>query len=154
MSTSLRSASSAWLTSADCDLADFADLVSQQTDRADYPLAADVVQNVVVYSADQLAPLTSTPDGRRAVQAEIVHALSDGPGMVVFKGACYWVGAKGLLVSKDKGATWAWQGTSPTATPVGVEPTAETCWTWKEPSPLPSSTLTVLAPKLVAMMSA
>src|SRR4051794_35700919 len=87
MSTSLRSASSAWLTSADCDLADFADLVSQQTDGADYPLAADVVQNVVVYSADQLAPLTSTPDGRRAVQAEIVHALSDGPGIVVFKGA-------------------------------------------------------------------
>src|SRR3954471_11172768 len=88
MSSSLLGATQrAWLTSADCDLADFVALVSQQTDAADYPLAADVVQNVVVYSADQLAPLTSTPDGRRAVQAEIVHALSDGPGIVVFKGA-------------------------------------------------------------------
>jgi len=33
-----------------------------------------------------------------------------GHVMVVFKGVCYWVGQKGLLVSKDKGATWSLQG--------------------------------------------
>ncbi len=33
-----------------------------------------------------------------------------GHVMVVFKDVCYWVGKKGLLVSKDKGATWALQG--------------------------------------------
>ena len=33
-----------------------------------------------------------------------------GHVMVVFKGVCYWVGEKGLLVSKDKGATWSVQG--------------------------------------------
>jgi hypothetical protein len=33
-----------------------------------------------------------------------------GHVMVVFKGVCYWVGQKGLLVSKDKGVTWAVQG--------------------------------------------
>lgn len=30
--------------------------------------------------------------------------------MVVLKNACYWLGEKGLLVSRDKGATWAVQG--------------------------------------------
>jgi photosystem II stability/assembly factor-like uncharacterized protein len=30
--------------------------------------------------------------------------------MVVFKGGCYWVGQKGLVVSKDQGATWSLQG--------------------------------------------
>lgn len=33
-----------------------------------------------------------------------------GHVMVVFKDVCYWVGQKSLLVSKDKGATWAPQG--------------------------------------------
>ena len=33
-----------------------------------------------------------------------------GHVMVVFKGVCYWVGQKGLLISKDQGATWAPQG--------------------------------------------
>jgi ectoine hydroxylase-related dioxygenase (phytanoyl-CoA dioxygenase family) len=88
MSTSAPgTATRAWLTSADCDLADFVALVSQQTQRADYPLAADVVQNVVVYSAAEVATMASTGDGRRRVQAEIVRALTDGPGIVVVKGA-------------------------------------------------------------------
>jgi len=30
--------------------------------------------------------------------------------MVVFKGVGYWIGQKGLVVSKDKGATWTLQG--------------------------------------------
>ena len=33
-----------------------------------------------------------------------------GQVMTIFKGVCYWVGQKGLLVSKDQGATWAVQG--------------------------------------------
>ncbi len=33
-----------------------------------------------------------------------------GHVMAVFKGVCYWVGQKGLLASKDNGATWAPQG--------------------------------------------
>lgn len=88
MSPSVLGATSrAWLTPADCDLADFVALVSQQTDPADYPLAAAVVQNVVAYSVPELATATSTPDGRRTAQAEIVKALTTGPGIVVFKGA-------------------------------------------------------------------
>jgi ectoine hydroxylase-related dioxygenase (phytanoyl-CoA dioxygenase family) len=79
--------SGAWLTSDHCDLAEFVAMVSQQTDRADYPLSAQIVQNVVVYSAADLASTAATADGRRIVQAEIVKALTDGPGIVVFKGA-------------------------------------------------------------------
>jgi photosystem II stability/assembly factor-like uncharacterized protein len=45
-----------------------------------------------------------------ATWAKVSDELPTGHVMVVFKGACYWVGAKGLLVSKDQGATWAWQG--------------------------------------------
>jgi ectoine hydroxylase-related dioxygenase (phytanoyl-CoA dioxygenase family) len=82
-----RSSRAAWLSSSDCDLAEFVALVSQQTDPADYPLAAGVVQNVVVYSAPDLAATTATADGRRRAQAEIVQALTAGPGIVVFKHA-------------------------------------------------------------------
>jgi ectoine hydroxylase-related dioxygenase (phytanoyl-CoA dioxygenase family) len=77
----------AWLTSSDCDLAEFVALVAQQTDSADYPLASDIVQNVVVYSAADVASSASTPGGRRLAQVEIVKALTDGPGIVVFQGA-------------------------------------------------------------------
>ncbi|HSS68220.1 MAG TPA: phytanoyl-CoA dioxygenase family protein [Nocardioidaceae bacterium] len=88
MSSSVLGASTrAWLTSAHCDLADFVALVSQQTQKADYPLAADVVQNVVVYSAADVSATASTPEGRRDAQAEIVKALTAGPGIVVFKRA-------------------------------------------------------------------
>jgi ectoine hydroxylase-related dioxygenase (phytanoyl-CoA dioxygenase family) len=86
-SSTLGAASRAWLTPDDCDLTGFASLVSQETDLADYALAAGVAQNVVIYSASDLAPHTSTSEGRRAAQAEIVRALTDGPGIVVFKGA-------------------------------------------------------------------
>jgi len=77
----------AWLTPSDCDLAEFVALVSRQTDPADYPLAADIAQNVVVYSAADVASSASTPGGRRVAQTEIVKALTDGPGIVVFQGA-------------------------------------------------------------------
>ena len=30
----------------------------------------------------------------------------------MFKGAVYWVGAEGLIVSKNKGQTWQIQGTA------------------------------------------
>jgi len=41
---------------------------------------------------------------------KVSDELPSGHVMTVFNGVCYWVGSKGLLVSKDKGATWAWQG--------------------------------------------
>lgn len=74
-------------TEADCSLPDFAALVDQTTDLADYPYATAVEQNVLVYDSASLRQAIATPDGRLAVEAELVKALTDGPGVVALKGA-------------------------------------------------------------------
>lgn len=76
-----------WLTEADCDLDVFRSLVEQRTDPADHPSAERVEQNVPLYASDRLRSLAISPEGRRSVQDELVRALSDGPGIVVLKGA-------------------------------------------------------------------
>ncbi|MEV5101849.1 phytanoyl-CoA dioxygenase family protein [Streptomyces massasporeus] len=70
----------AWLSEQDCDLDAFRALVEQATDPAGYPHASAVERNVLVYDCGLL-------EGDRVVQAELVRALSDGPGIVVFRGA-------------------------------------------------------------------
>jgi ectoine hydroxylase-related dioxygenase (phytanoyl-CoA dioxygenase family) len=70
----------AWLSEQDCDLDAFRALVEQATDPADYPHASAVERNVPVYDCGLL-------EGDRVVQAELVRALADGPGIVVFRGA-------------------------------------------------------------------
>jgi ectoine hydroxylase-related dioxygenase (phytanoyl-CoA dioxygenase family) len=74
-------------TEADCSLPDFAALVDQTTELADYPHAEAVEQNVVVYDATDLRRAVDTEAGRLEVEAELVKALSDGPGVVAFRGA-------------------------------------------------------------------
>ncbi|MEU6141945.1 phytanoyl-CoA dioxygenase family protein [Streptomyces sp. NPDC047081] len=72
----------AWLSERDCDLADFRELVERTTDLADFPYASAVESNVLVYDSERLRKAE-----RRAVRAELVRALADGPGIVVFRGA-------------------------------------------------------------------
>ena len=67
-----------WFTADDCRLDDFRALVEQKTELADYPHAADVVDNVLIYR--------DLPDTRET-RGELARALRDGPGIVVFKGA-------------------------------------------------------------------
>ena len=74
-------------TEADCALDDFVALLDQQTDVADHPHAADVVQDVLVYDADTLRRVAVDDAGRETVQAELVRALTDGPGVVALRGA-------------------------------------------------------------------
>ena len=74
-------------TEADCRVEDFAALVQQTTVLADYPHALDVEQNVLVYDAADLRTIIATSDGRASVEAELVRALTDGPGVVAFRGA-------------------------------------------------------------------
>ncbi len=76
-----------WLSEADCDLDDFRALVEQVTHPRDYPLADSVDRNVPLYDGDRLRALAASPDRRREVQAELVRAFGDGPGIVVFKRA-------------------------------------------------------------------
>lgn len=75
-----------WLTESDCRLEDFRAVVEQDTDPADYPHADAVQEKVLIYGPCLNEHLT-TPAGRRDVQAELVKALADGPGIVVFKRA-------------------------------------------------------------------
>lgn len=76
-----------WLSEDDCDLDAFRSLVEQSTEPQAYPTAERIEQNVLVYVSDRIRDLAVTPQGRREVQAELVRALLDGPGVVVLKGA-------------------------------------------------------------------
>jgi ectoine hydroxylase-related dioxygenase (phytanoyl-CoA dioxygenase family) len=81
MVTPLHTARGAWIEASDCDLDEFRAEVSRETELADYPLASDVRHGVLVYSAATLANAD-----RHALQTELIHALADGPGVVVFEG--------------------------------------------------------------------
>ncbi|WP_214406586.1 phytanoyl-CoA dioxygenase family protein [Pseudonocardia lacus] len=74
--------SPAWLDPADCRVEDLRAVVEERTDPAEFP-RADVVQGVTVYETAALLGETA----RREVQAELVRALLDGPGIVVLRGA-------------------------------------------------------------------
>ena len=50
--TSFPTPVAARLRTADCDLDEFVQIVAQRTTLADFPLAAEVVDNVLVYDAD------------------------------------------------------------------------------------------------------
>lgn len=75
------------LREADCSIDEFAVLVSQQTALADYPHAADVLKNVLMYDAAQLASRATDAATRASIQDELADALLNGPGIVVFKKA-------------------------------------------------------------------
>jgi ectoine hydroxylase-related dioxygenase (phytanoyl-CoA dioxygenase family) len=71
----------------DCRVEDLAALVDQVTDLAHYPHAADVQRNVLIYDAEAVRAATTSEQGRLAVQAELVRALTEGPGVVAFPGS-------------------------------------------------------------------
>jgi ectoine hydroxylase-related dioxygenase (phytanoyl-CoA dioxygenase family) len=71
----------------DCRLADLAALVEQNAALADYPLAAEVVEQVLLYDATTLQHAIGDAPGREAAETELVRALTDGPGVVVIRGA-------------------------------------------------------------------
>ncbi|WP_088312451.1 phytanoyl-CoA dioxygenase family protein [Kineosporia sp. R_H_3] len=75
-----------WFTAADCRLDDLRALVEVHTDVSEYPFADDVRDNVLVYGP-RAYETARTPEGRRAVQAELGRALLTGPGVVVLSGA-------------------------------------------------------------------
>jgi ectoine hydroxylase-related dioxygenase (phytanoyl-CoA dioxygenase family) len=76
-----------WLTADECHLEDFAALVERTTSRADYPFASEVASNVLVYDGAAVRKAAASPESRQALLAEWVEAMTDGPGIVVFRGA-------------------------------------------------------------------
>lgn len=77
---------SGWVSNTGDQLAELKVLVETETSLSDYKFASAVEQNALVYDCEKLTPLTSNPDGRRAVMAELGRALLSGPGIVAFKG--------------------------------------------------------------------
>ncbi len=76
-----------YLKAEDCRLEDLATLCSQTVSLADYPFAADVQKNVLIYDCPTLLPALADPSDRRALMAEWAEAMLTGPGVLVLKGA-------------------------------------------------------------------
>jgi ectoine hydroxylase-related dioxygenase (phytanoyl-CoA dioxygenase family) len=82
MAAPVKTTPAQWLGESDFHLDHFRAQVERNTDLADYPLADDVRSNVLVYSAQAMVLAD-----RRTLQAELIRAIADGPGVVVFTGA-------------------------------------------------------------------
>src|SRR5271165_5053206 len=78
-------ASRVYLTEDGCDLEAFRALVERKVDPADYPCASDVVANVPVYEGDAVRAAAASSESRMEMMAEWVEAMTDGPGIVVFR---------------------------------------------------------------------
>ncbi len=76
-----------WLTADSCDLDAFKEVVERTANRADYPFAADVASNVPVYDGLEARSAAASPEMRKELMAEWVEALTDGPGIIVIRGA-------------------------------------------------------------------
>lgn len=74
------------LSAADCRLEDLLEILQAETDHADYPHASGVEQGVVLYSADSLRGAIAKGQAA-AIEAELCHAWTAGPGIVVLQGA-------------------------------------------------------------------
>ena len=76
-----------WLAADACRIEDLAALVERSTGKADYPFAAAIAGNMPVYDRADVLKAAAAPDSRKALLAEWIEAMSDGPGGVVFRGA-------------------------------------------------------------------
>ncbi len=76
-----------WLTADSCDLDDFRRIVERSASRADYPLASDLASNVPVYDGARARGAAASSEARKELMAEWVEALTDGPGIIVIRGA-------------------------------------------------------------------
>jgi ectoine hydroxylase-related dioxygenase (phytanoyl-CoA dioxygenase family) len=71
-----------WLNPEAVRLADLLEVLDDRVDPSEYPFAETIEQQVPLYEAARIRK-----EDPRAVQAELTKALSDGPGIVVLKGA-------------------------------------------------------------------
>ena len=76
-----------WLNAESCNIEAFAALVERTTAKADYPFAAEIAGNVPVYDRSDILNAAARPDTRKALLAEWVEAMTDGPGVVAMRGA-------------------------------------------------------------------
>lgn len=76
-----------YLRAEDCRVEDLAAVCGATVDLADYPFAADVQKNVLIYDCAALRAVIGDAAERQALMAEWADALLTGPGVVVLKRA-------------------------------------------------------------------
>jgi len=76
-----------WLDSQAGDIEAFKALVAQKTRREDWPFAAGVEKNVLLYDGSAVCDIARDPEARRELMAEWVEAFSTGPGVIVIRNA-------------------------------------------------------------------
>lgn len=62
-------------------------ICSQTTNIEDYPFAAAVEQNLLIYEGDTFRQVLNGPEKETALKVELCLALKDGPGVFVLKNA-------------------------------------------------------------------
>src|SRR6202453_3911262 len=75
-----------WLTAESCDLEEFRSVVERSVNRADYPLAHDIVSNVLVYDGLHARGAAGSSEARKELMAEWVDALTAGPRIILLRG--------------------------------------------------------------------
>jgi ectoine hydroxylase-related dioxygenase (phytanoyl-CoA dioxygenase family) len=76
-----------WLTAESGDFATFDALTARSTAAADWPLAASVERNVLIYDGDVVRVAARESSTRQELMAEWVEAFESGPGVIVISGA-------------------------------------------------------------------
>lgn len=76
-----------WLDRQAGNIETFRALVAQSTDLADWPHAAAVEKNVLIYDGAAVRAAAGDPEARRTLMAEWVEVFTSGPGVIVIKGA-------------------------------------------------------------------
>ena len=74
-----------WVQEGDCDIAEFARHVEQETLPEQYPLAAEISDNIPIYDGRELDKLFADEVDARAVMAEMNRSFRSGPGIVAIK---------------------------------------------------------------------
>ena len=72
------------LSTADVSVDDLARIVEAEVDLSEFPQAYGVESNVLVYDG---SAIPTDVAGQMALEAEVAHALDEGPGVLVFKSA-------------------------------------------------------------------
>ncbi|WP_435258626.1 phytanoyl-CoA dioxygenase family protein [Thioclava sp. FR2] len=76
-----------WLDSESGTFEEFARLVSQTANPADWPFASEIVQNVLIYEGSTVREAAQDRQTRSELMAEWVEAFTSGPGVIVIKDA-------------------------------------------------------------------
>jgi ectoine hydroxylase-related dioxygenase (phytanoyl-CoA dioxygenase family) len=76
-----------WLSADTCELDAFKALVQRSAKRSDYPFASELASNVPIYDGREAGRAAASPETRKELMAEWVDAFTDGPGIIVIRGA-------------------------------------------------------------------